>query len=289
MEEVFVDIDGIRLHAVQAGPVEGPLVILLHGFPEFWYGWRGQIGPLAAAGFRVIVPDQRGYNLSDKPQGLEAYRLNHMVADLVGLIQAAGRDKAFVVGHDWGGVVAWALAALYPGWLERMAILNVPDLGIFFRVAFRHPDQLLRSAYGYFFQIPRLPEAVLRNDDWALLVQAMQRTSRPGTFTEADFERYRQAWWRAGAMTGMLNWYRAFLQRPPRIPSRPRIDVPTLILWGARDFALNRNLANASLELCTDGRLVFFEEATHWLQHEETGRVNELLLRFLEGVPLHTL
>jgi pimeloyl-ACP methyl ester carboxylesterase len=283
MEKVFLETNGIRLHAVQAGPEDGPLVILLHGFPEFWYGWRGQIEPIAAAGFRVIVPDQRGYNRSDRPQGLDAYRLNHMVDDLVGLIRAAGREKASVVGHDWGSAVAWALAALHPERLERLAVLNAPYPGIFLREAFRHPDQFLRSAYGYFFQIPRLPEALLRNDDWALMVRGLQRTSRPGTFTEADFEQYRQAWWQHGAMTGMLNWYRAFLQRPPRIPAAQRIDVPTLILWGARDQALNRNLANASLELCMQGRLVFFEEATHWLQHEETEQVNELLLRFLAG------
>jgi epoxide hydrolase 4 len=289
MEKVFLETNGIRLHAVQAGPEDGPLVILLHGFPEFWYGWRGQIEPIAAAGFRVIVPDQRGYNRSDRPQGLDAYRLNHMVDDLVGLIRAAGREKASVVGHDWGGAVAWALAALHPERLERLAVLNAPYPGIFLREAFRHPDQFLRSAYGYFFQIPRLPEALLRNDDWALMVRGLQQTSRPGTFTEADFEQYRQAWWQHGAMTGMLNWYRAFLQRPPRIPAAPRIDVPTLILWGARDQALNRNLANASLKLCTRGRLVFFEDATHWLQHEETERVNELLLRFLAGEQLPML
>ena len=289
LESSYYNTNGLRLHAVQAGPADGPLVLVLHGFPEFWYGWRGQIGPLAAAGFRVIVPDQRGYNRSDKPQGLEAYRLNHMVGDLMGLIQAAGREKASVVGHDWGGVVAWGLAALHPERLERLAILNAPYPGVFMREAFRHPDQFLRSAYSYFFQIPRLAEAVLRNNDWALVVRGMQATSRPGAFAKADFEQYRQAWWRTDAMTGMLNWYRAFLQRPPRIPARPKIDVPALILWGARDQALNRNLADASLELCTQGRLVFFEEATHWLQHEETEQVNEFLLGFLAGNPLPAL
>jgi pimeloyl-ACP methyl ester carboxylesterase len=282
-EDTIVPTNGILLHTIQAGPENGPLVILLHGFPEFWYGWRKQIPALAGAGYRVVVPDQRGYNLSDKPSGMQAYRLNHMVDDVVGLIQAAGREKASVVGHDWGAAVAWGVAALHPERLERLAILNVPYPGVILREALLHPDQFLRSAYIYFFQLPGIPEAVLRNNDWDLLRRTLQRTSRPDTFTPADIEQYRQAWWRKGAMRGMLNWYRALVWYPPRLPARPRIDTPTLMLWGARDLALNRNLASASIELCSQGELIFFEEATHWVQHEESEKVNRLLTEFFRN------
>jgi epoxide hydrolase 4 len=281
----FIETNGLRLHTVQAGPEDGPLVILLHGFPEFWYGWRGQIGPLAAAGFRVLAPDLRGYNLSEKPRELQAYRLNHVVADVLGLIQASGREKASLVGHDWGGAVAWGLAALHPGRLERLAVLNIPYPAGLAGQLFLHPDQFLRSAYVSFFQLPWLPEAMLRNEDWRMVVQGLEATSRPGTFSEDDFEHYRQAWWREGAMRAMLNWYRAFLRFPPAFPPRPVIEVPTLILWGVQDAALNPNLAKASLELCARGRLVYFADATHWLQHEEPERVNELLLEFLSSAP----
>src|SRR5574338_156980 len=114
LEESYIHTNGIRLHAVQAGPQDGPLLILLHGFPEFWYSWRKQIGPLAEAGFRVLAPDMRGYNLSDKPKGLDAYRLDVLAGDVVGLMDALGRSKAAVVGHDWGGLVAWGVAAYHP-------------------------------------------------------------------------------------------------------------------------------------------------------------------------------
>lgn len=283
LTESMITTNGIRLHVMQAGPQDGPLVVLLHGFPEFWWGWKYQIEPLALAGFRVAVPDQRGYNLSDKPQGLDAYRLNRLVEDVTGLIHALGYERASVVGHDWGAAVAWSLAALHPEMVEHLAILNVPYPAVAFRGAFRHPDQFLRSAYIAFFQIPLIPEAILRNNNWELMVRTLQRTSRPGTFSEADFEHYRSAWWRKGAMTAMLNWYRAFIRRPPQIPDRPVIQVPTLVLWGKKDFALNPHLARASIDLCPQGQLVYFDEASHWLQHEEPAAVNARLLDFLRS------
>jgi pimeloyl-ACP methyl ester carboxylesterase len=279
----YIRTNGVRLHAVLAGPKTGKPVILLHGFPEFWRGWEKQIGPLARAGLRAIVPDQRGYNLSDKPKSLAAYRLDVIARDVVGLIDALGYDRAALVGHDWGGAAAWATAVLFPERIGQLAILNAPYPPVVFRTLPRHPAQLLRSAYIYFFQLPRLPEAVLRNQDWELLAQGMQRTSRPGTFSAADFDAYRQAWWRKGAMTGMLNWYRALFRCPILLPLNPRLAMPALLLWGARDVALGRELAEASLALCARGELVFFEDATHWLQHEEAIQVNELLINFLIG------
>lgn len=275
--------NGLRLHTVQAGPQEGPLVILLHGFPEFWYGWRAQIGPLAAAGFRVLAPDQRGYNLSDKPGYLTAYRVDVLARDVIGLIQAAGREKATLVGHDWGGVVAWWLALHHPDYLERLVILNAPHPSVMAHTLLTSPNQVFRSLYALFFQIPRLPEALLRNNDWELHVRALHNTSRPGTFTPADVEQYRRAWWRKGAITSMLNWYRANFRYRPDLPAHPYVQAPTLILWGARDFALSEQLVRPSADYCLQKRLVVFEGATHWVQHEEAERVNQLLLGFLQN------
>jgi epoxide hydrolase 4 len=277
----FIPVGEVTLHTVLAGPQDGLLVILLHGFPEFWFGWRNQILPLAQAGFRVAVPDQRGYNLSQKPVDLSAYRVDRLAGDVVGLMQALGHEKAIVVGHDWGGVLAWTLAVLYPQRLSRLVVLNAPNHRIAPRVIWRNTAQLRMSAYILFFQIPLFAEAILRNNNWELLAQTLRRTSRPGAFSDAEIEQYRQAWWRRGAMTAMLDWYRALLRRPLPLPLGPRISVPTLILWGANDIALSRPMAQLSAALCDHVRLVFFEDASHWLQHEKTQEVNELLIGFL--------
>jgi epoxide hydrolase 4 len=278
-----IQVNDIHLHVVQAGPQDGPPVILLHGFPEFWYGWRAQIPALAQAGFRVIVPDQRGYNQSDKPRRLSEYRLDVLAADVVGLMTALGYERAPVVGHDWGGIAAWTAAALYPQRIERLGVINAPYPPIVARTLLRHPEQLLKSAYITFFQIPFLPEAMLRNANWKLLVETMRRSSRPGTFSDADFEHYRQAWWRKGAMTSMLNWYRALVRRPLRMPLEPQFSMPVMLLWGLKDIALGPELAQASIDLCDQGQAVFYDEATHWVQHEIPDQVNAELIQFLRS------
>jgi epoxide hydrolase 4 len=287
VEHYDIATNGIRLHVAQAGPATGPLVLLLHGFPEFWYGWRRQLPSLAAAGYHVWAPDQRGYNLSDKPQGVAAYRLEVVAADVIGLIDAAGRGQACLVGHDWGGVVAWWLAIHAPHRLARVVIINAPH-GAAMRQQFRrHPAQWLRSAYIGWFQLPWVPEVVARAGHWRLLVRALQRSSRPGTFTPADLERYREAWSRPQAMRAMLNWYRALGRRPPRFPTHPPITVPTLLIWGADDAFLGRELARPSIEQCRAGQLVMIEDATHWVQHEQPARVNALVETFLRGGHTH--
>lgn len=274
----YVDLSGLRLHVAQAGPADGVPVILLHGFPEFWFGWRVQIGPLAARGFRLIVPDQRGYNLSDRPEGIPAYHLDRLAGDVIALADALGLARFRLVGHDWGGLVAWWAASFFPDRIERLAILNAPHPGIAGTYMRRHPGQWLRSWYVAFFQMPRLPEARLTADGARALRQALAETSRKGTFGEADLDRYAEAWLRPGAMTAMLNWYRA-LRLPRRRP--PRVAMPTLILWGRRDHALQPGLAEASLALCDDGRIRWFAQATHWVQHEEAEAVNAALAGFL--------
>ncbi len=283
MEHQQVTTNGINLHVVQDGPSTGRLVILLHGFPEFWYGWRHQIPHLAAAGYRVWAPDQRGYNLSDKPDGIASYTLDELGADVVGLMDAAGQETAFVVGHDWGAAVAWWVAAKYPSRLARMVIINVPHGAVLTKNLRSNFSQIRKSWYMFFFQLPYLPETLIRLRNWNMLVQALKYSSRAGTFTNDDIDKYRQAWSQPKALTSMINWYRAVMQKPPPPPANRRITVPTLMIWGAQDRFLGREMAQPSIDLCADGHLVFFEEATHWVQHEEAERVNELIDTFLHS------
>ncbi len=283
MTHTFVNTNGrtggpIKLHVVQAGPVDGPLIILLHGFPEFWYGWKHQIEPLAAAGYRVWVPDQRGYNLSDKPDGIGAYTIDTLAADVVGLIDAAGVEKAVVVGHDWGAAVAWWTAATNPERVERLVVLNVPHPAVMKWFASRDIGQMTKSWYIGFFQLPFLPEALARLGNWAMMARTLRSSSRPGTFADADLANYKTAWSQPGAFRAMVNWYRAALQRPPARSTRIRITMPTLLIWGVRDRFLKREMVQPSIDLCDNGRVVFFENATHWVQHEEADRVTELIV-----------
>src|ERR687894_743878 len=208
----YADLGGVRLHYVEAG--DGPLVLLLHGFPQFWYEWRHQIPALVEAGFRVVAADMRGYNLSDKPPGVRSYRVELLARDVERLILACGEQTAAVVGHDWGAIVAWIAAMRYPGRVGRLAILNVPHPARFLD-GLLSPGQLLRSSYLFFFQIPRLPEAVIRAGDSALLRCVFRRDPvRPGALTTEDIERYVEAMARPGALTATLNYYRALLRNP---------------------------------------------------------------------------
>lgn len=280
-----VETNGITLNVARAGPTGGPLVILLHGFPEFWWGWRHQIGPLAGAGHRVLAPDQRGYNLSAKPKGIVAYRLDALADDAIGLIDAEGRDRATLIGHDWGGIVAWWAALRHPDRVERAAILNAPHPASMSGRLLRDPAQLLRSWYIAAFQMPGLPETLLGLGRGRPLARSLRTTSRPGTFPEADLDEYRRAWSQPGALRAMVDWYRAGIRARPPIPADPTIEVPVRILWGARDAFLGIGLAHAALELCRNGRLDILDDASHWLHHEEPDRVNQILLEFLDEPP----
>ena len=286
LEHYDILTNGLRLHVVQCGPTDGPLVVLLHGFPEYWYTWRAQLPALVAAGYRVWVPDQRGYNLSDKPPGVEKYGLPTLAADIIGLINAAGRAQAAVVGHDWGAIVAWYLAAHYPTRVANTTIINVPHPRAVLPNIWRAPDQLLRSWYIAFFQLPGVPERLFSRRNWQFVAQMLVRTSRPGTFGPAEVARYKVAWNRPGAITSMLNWYRA-LGRPP-ISDWPRILGPLQIIWGEHDAFLNKKFAQFSLAECAQGTLHYLPEATHWVHLEEADKVNDLLLNFLprEAAPV---
>lgn len=282
LEHRDVSTNGVRLHLVDAGPLDGPPLVLLHGFPEFWYGWRQQIPFLAEAGYRVLAPDQRGYNLSDKPRGLDSYRLDRLAADVVGLLDALGLERAGLVGHDWGAFVAWWAAATRPDRFRRLAVLNVPHPAVMRRFLRRDRRQRRRSWYIFFFQLPWLPEYWYRRKSFAIGVRTLKGTSRRGTFSEEDLVAYREAWSRPGALRATIDWYRASWRRPQRGLSTARITIPTMILWGERDIFLDRRMVEPSLEMCDDGRLVEFPEATHWLQHEEAEAVNRELADFFE-------
>jgi len=282
MDNQYVETNGIRLHVLQEGPKDGSLVILLHGFPEFSYGWKQQIPYLADAGFRVWAPDQRGYNLSDKPEGIAAYNLDALAADVIGLIDAAGQKQAFLVGHDWGAAVAWWVAAKYPDRLAKLVILNVPHGAVMQKSLRRNFAQLRKSWYIFLFQLPWLPEKLAQRQHWKMVVESLTKSSRSGTFNDQDLDRYRQAWSQPNAYRSMLNWYRALIQKPPKPVASPRISVPTLMIWGEQDKFLGREMAQPSIDLCDDGRLIFIEGATHWVQHEEVERVNALIETFLQ-------
>lgn len=274
------DVGVATLHVVEAGPADGPAVILLHGFPEFWWGWRRQIGPLAAAGFHVVVPDQRGYNTSDKPHGIEAYRASRLADDAVGLADALGIGRFGLVGHDWGGIVAWGVAALHPQRVARLAILNAPHPDTLVGYAVQHPTQALRSAYVGVFQLPRLPEALLAAGAHRALRRSLVGSSRPGTFSTADLARYRAAWEQPGALTAMLNWYRALRLRGRR--RLPRVEPETLVIWGVEDRFLEYGLAEAAAARCRSAR-IDRHQCTHWVQVERADDVNDALLGFFRN------
>jgi len=283
MESKIIRTNGIALHTMIAGADDAPPVILLHGFPEFWYGWRKQIPALVDAGLRVIVPDQRGYNLSDKPDGLHRYRVDELVQDIIGLMDALGDERVKLVGHDWGAMVAWWTALRHPERLEKLAILNVPHPKVFAQTLSKQPIQMLRSTYAMFFQLPLLPEALWGLGGARFVADMMPRTANTGSFTAEDMAKYREAWGRSGAMTAMLNWYRAYVRVPPANPTTARISVPTLMIWGAKDAFLDRSMAQPSIDLCDNGELVMVDDATHWVQHDQPTLVNEKLIAYLCG------
>lgn len=277
----FTRLNGLRFHYVTAGPEDGRPILLLHGFPEFWFGWRHQIPALATAGYRLIVPDQRGYNLSATPAGIRNYDLDLLAADMLALIDQLGYEKVYLVGHDWGAAVAWWLVIHHPERFHKLAILNVPHPRVMARNLRGNLRQLLKSWYMFFFQIPWLPEFLLGLGDSEGLASLLRRSGRPGTFSAEDIEGYRAAWRQPGALSGMLNWYRALFRRARRPMPKGKIMMPVLILWGEQDVALSAEMAEQSLAYCADGSLELFPDATHWVQHDAAAAVNRHLIDFL--------
>ena len=275
--------NGVPLHIVEAGAADRPLVILLHGFPEFWFGWRELIGPLADAGYRVVAPDQRGYNLSGKPKGARAYGLDVLAADIFALADALGHERFSVVGHDWGAAVGWWMASLPAGRarLERMAILNAPHPAIWRRSMTEDAEQRRKSRYVQALRLPILPELLVRAGGYKALADAFASSTRREAFGPAEMAAYRAAWSQPGAVSGMINWYRAlFLQALP-VPAAGSLATPTLIVWGDRDAFAGPELAEASAALCAEARVLHLPEATHWVAHDAPDEVSAALLGFL--------
>ena len=274
----MVDLPDVRLHCVEIG--EGPLVLLLHGFPECWASWRNQLPALANAGFRAVAPDLRGYGTSDKPIGLDAYRVEVLARDVADLVEALGERRAHVVGHDWGGAVAWFFAMWHPERLDRLGILNAPHPARFSR-SMKRPRQFLRSSYMLFFQVPVLPELLLRANDFLVLRRLFRYDpERPGAYTDEDIEQIVASAREPGALRGMLAWYRAMMQRPTHTRWKT-IDKPVQVVWGEKDRYLGRELAEPPREWVPDVRFAAVPGASHWVQADAPETVNRLLIDFL--------
>jgi pimeloyl-ACP methyl ester carboxylesterase len=259
-----------------AGDPDNPAIILLHGFPEFWYGWKRVADLLVERGFYCILPDQRGYNLSDTPFRVKSYRLRHLVDDIADLIAWTGRDRVFLAGHDWGAIVSWAFVSTYPELVEKVVIVNVPHPGTMRETLRQDRGQLRKSWYIFFFQLPLLPQLSLRLFNFRMLKRSLVGTSRPGTFPEDVLEDYVKSW--KGNVRTMINWYRALIQYRSSL-SWGRIDVPVLILWGKKDLFLSEGMASRSLDHCSDGELLLFD-ATHWILREEPDLVADHMSSF---------
>ena len=271
-----VRVNGVRLHCMVEG--EGPLVLLLHGFPETSHAWRKQI-PALAKRFRVVAPDLRGYGRSEKPRGIDAYRTPVLVEDIATLIHAFGTERAHVVGHDWGGGVAWGLAILRPEVVNRLAVLNCPHPAIMQKALRSNWTQIRKSWYIFAFQLPWLPEWALSRSGAKALKDSLRRSAKPGTFSDADLDDYARAFSAPGAATGAINYYRAAARS--RVPSG-KIRAPTLLIWAEDDFALGMELTRGIDDLFeTTPRVEYVPDTSHWVMEERPEIVNRLLLEFL--------
>jgi pimeloyl-ACP methyl ester carboxylesterase len=288
LKHEFADVNGVRLHYVIEG--KGPLIVFLHGFPEFWYEWKDQL-PEFAKDHRAVAPDMRGYNLSAKPADVDAYQMKHLVEDVRALAEHLGYKKFILVGHDWGGGVAWSFAIAHPEYLEKLVIVNCPHPAIMARELASNPAQQKASQYMLLFRSPQA-EQTLSTNNYAWLVEAVLGDGlKTGVFSEADKQAYIAAWSQPGALTGGLNYYRAANLGPPAAgaPATPAVDAgslqvkpPTLVIWGEKDTALltgnldgmNQFVPNLTVKRIPDG--------SHWVIHEKPALVNEYIRGFIQ-------
>lgn len=290
IRHAFADVDGIRLHYAASGDPDGELVLLLHGFPEFWYMWKDVLVDLGRDRL-AVAPDQRGYNLSDRPDGVDDYRIDRLTGDVAALADRLGKDRFALVGHDWGGVVAWALAMARPERVEKLVVVNAPHPAIFARELATNPDQREASAYMNVLRSPAA-EGVLSADGYAVLVaDILDPGVREGWLTEADRAAYLEAWSRPGGLTGALNWYRAAEIGPPApgeetrtVPERAAalVRVPTLVIWGERDNYLLPGNLDGLENLVPDLIVRRVPDAGHWIVRERSDRVRAWIRDFLE-------
>jgi epoxide hydrolase 4 len=271
----------VTLHVAEAGPRDGPSLFLLHGFPDYCQAWEDYMGPCAAAGFHVIAPDQRGYHLSEKPAGIAAYDLDRLAADITDLADHFGARRLSIIGHDWGGAVGWWIATRSPARLDRLAVINAPHPSVWREAMRSNPEQRRKSLYVRLFRLPWLPELLLRRRRFAALAQSLERSAAGPTQAERD--RYLAAWSIPGALTAMLNWYRAFLNKELPPSADLRIVPPVLLIWGEQDPFGVRELAQASLRLCDHGKVIYFADASHWVHRQKRERCLQALLEFLKA------
>jgi pimeloyl-ACP methyl ester carboxylesterase len=293
----YIDVDNLRMHYVTQG--KGPLMLMIHGFPEFWYSWRHQI-PVMAERFKVVAPDMRGYNQTEKPVGVGQYRLDVLTADVAGLIKALGYEKAVVVAHDWGGVVAWAFAMQYPKMVDRLIILNCPPSQVLIEHLMKNPKQLRRSYYMFLFQIPLLPEAVFRFNDYMMIEKAFRGWAiDKSAFSDHDIKMLKEAAAKPGALTASVNYYRAALRnlamgfaamKAVRTGVvQHKVKSPTLVIWAEGDAALGTEMTydihkvmDAPLEIR------YIPDCSHWVQQERPGEVNRFMQEWLADYPEKT-
>lgn len=274
----LVTTNGIRLHYVTQG--EGQLMLMLHGFPEFWYSWRHQISEFAKD-FKVVAPDLRGYNDSDKPAHKSAYVMTEFIQDMKGLIEALGYDRAILIGHDWGGAIAWQFAYTHPAMVDRLIVLNIPHPAKFAE-GLRTPQQLIKSSYIFFFQLPLLPEWFIQLNDYKALESAFAGMAvNKKTFSQVDIDAYKDAFAKRGALTATLNYYRNLFQQGITTREWGVLDVPTLMIWGEDDLPLGKELTYGTAQYVRDFRVRYIPNCSHWVQQEQPQLVNQYIREFL--------
>jgi len=269
----------VCLHYVTQG--EGKLMLFLHGFPEFWYSWRYQI-PEFAQDYQVVAVDLRGYNDSNKPQGIKNYTVEKLERDILGLIQGLGYESCILVGHDWGGGIAWSFTHHYPDKIEKLIVMNCPHPARLVQVLQKSPRQILKSAYIAFFQLPLLPELLFQWNDYQLLADAFRKTTfDKNVFASEDLEHYKNAAAKPGALTAMLNYYRALPQSLSKQSYWQPLEMPTLLIWGEDDPFLGQELNDHLEAYVKNLQVKYIANCSHWVQQEKPGRVNQAMREFL--------
>ncbi|NWF57851.1 MAG: alpha/beta hydrolase [Fischerella sp.] len=274
----YINTNGVKLHYVTQG--EGPLMLMLHGFPEFWYSWRHQI-PEFSQNFKVIAVDLRGYNDSEKPKEQSAYVMDEFIKDIEGLIRGLGYEQCILVGHDWGGAIAWCFAYAHPEMVEKLIILNIPHPAKFSE-GLRTPGQLLRSSYMFLFQLPWVPELLIQSFDYQTIENAFKGMAvNKSAFTQADIDAYKDAAAKRGALTAMLNYYRNIFQQKMLNQSWSVLEVPTLMIWGEKDTALGKELTYGTEAYVRNLQIRYIPNCSHWVQQERPELVNQYIREFL--------
>jgi len=275
-ERLEIGVDRLIFDALAVGPADGELVLLLHGFPQSSHEWRAQLGPLGASGYRAVAPDQRGYSPRARPLGVEHYRAEPLVADVIGMADRLGADRFHLVGHDWGAAVAWHTAGRHPERLRSLAAVSVPHPAAF-AGALNRDDQRQRSSYIEVFRHEGRAEELLLEDDGGRL-----RAMLAGSGLSGDVDEYVRRMREPGAMTAALNWYRA--ADVGSIDGLGPITTPTMYVWSTEDIALGREAAEATVAHVEGPyRFEVLEGVSHWVPEEAADALNRLLLDHLSS------